>query len=116
MNPIPTKILIFGSTLSQSFDFLDNIIKNINPSDILKIHRSQSNLEYKLILKDGTIYQAVRASNASRGIKCDIAYVSNDVDIDIVDNVIKACLIPSGESDKLDESMIVYYWFVNLIN
>ena len=106
MYPTPTKILIFGSTLQQSFDFLTDLIKDIDPSDILKIHKSQSNLEYKLILKDGTIYQAVRASNASRGCKCNIAYVSNDVDVDIVDYAIKACLIGNGLEDK---DRIIYY-------
>ena len=59
----------------------------------------------KVELYDGTIYQVVSASDNSRGHKCHKAYVDRYIDNEIIDCVIKPCLVWSDSS----EEQIIYF-------
>ena len=98
------KTLIFGKTKEQGIEFLENLIKNVESENIVKVQRSK--FEFSVELKDGNLYKVVSASDNARGYRCDKDYVSNEVDIDILNNVIKPLLLPS---ELPDTDRIIYY-------
>lgn len=91
------KIIVFGKTIKSAYEYLDGIVGEIQLKDV-KIYKKHM-LEYFVGLNDGTTYEVRPSSLASRGCKCNIAYVENTVDEEIVQHVIRPLLI--GENPQL---------------
>lgn len=106
-----TKYLIFGKTIYQAKQYLhNNILPNI-PTDQISRHYKSYNQE-SILLNDGTIYKVISALDHVRGNRCHKAYVSYDVNKDILDRIIKPCIIGNGLDDSeydLCEDRIIYY-------
>lgn len=52
-------------------------------------------------LEDGNTYQIVSASDNSRGHRCNIAFVDKWINQEIIDNIIKPCLLYSNEKESI---------------
>lgn len=87
------RIIIFAETKQRGIEKLDSIVKGLNPDDILRYSKSINSAFVEL--KDGTYYKVATASDSSRGNKADKVYVEKYISNDILNCIIKPCLIPS---------------------
>lgn len=98
------KYLVFAVTRKKGINFLENLIGEMKYKEIKSIRKS--NLDMIVELYDGTLYQVVSASDNSRGHKCNKAYVDTFINSEIMDCVIKPCLL---WSDLPEEEQIIYF-------
>jgi len=95
--------LIFATHRKRGIEFLENLIGEFKYKDILRFTKSSTDATVEL--KDGTIYKVVSASDNSRGCKCNKAYVESGTNKQIIDCVIRPCII----SNLSYEEQIVYF-------
>ena len=84
--------IVYGKTFEQAEIQLQKIIEDykkigIEPASIYHIRKSKNN--YSVEFPNGDYWIAVGASANSRGRTCNIAYIDRDIDIEIIECVIK---------------------------
>ena len=81
--------------------YLDELLGKIKYKEIKKVIKSREN--YIVELHNGKRYQVVSASQSSRGFRCSKAYVSKDVDKEILDCVIRPtlCVLELPENEQI---------------
>jgi NAD-dependent SIR2 family protein deacetylase len=82
--------VIFTDKMVGGMAFFDNLIQEINTKHIKKISKNPNHAYAELF--NGTVYELKTASENVRGIKCDKAYISERLDRDVVEEIIKPCL------------------------
>ena len=84
--------IVYGKTFQRAEIQLQKIIDDykkmgIEPESIYKIRKSINN--FSVEFPNGDYWIAGRASENSRGRACNIAYIDRDIDIEIVECIIK---------------------------
>lgn len=98
------RYIVFGKTQHIARYKLDEIYSDMNKDDVVKYVKSV-NCSY-IELKNGDFYETKNASDSSRGCKCDSVFVDEDINKDIIDTIIKPCLVCS----KLPQNdQIIFY-------
>ena len=86
------KGIVYGKTFKRAEIQLQKIIEDyekmgMGPENIYKIRKSVNNFSVEFL--NGDYWIAVGASENSRGRACNIAYIDRDIDIEIVECIIK---------------------------
>jgi hypothetical protein len=86
---------IFGNTIIEGKQFLDNIIGKMMYKDVESVCISKN---YSgAVLTDGTIYRVLLPKDSSRGLKIDKAYVSKSVSVEFVKEILP--FLFNGDTD-----------------
>ena len=83
--------IIWGSTLEEAKEELTRLKHNYLTCHRTIIHEVNSRLAGVVEFDDGDFWEARVPNEASRGIKCNISYVSRSIDPDLIDNIIAPC-------------------------
>lgn len=98
------KILIFGITIRNAINKLEEILSDMRYGDVFNVRRTSNDMSVELF--NGDIYKTVTASQYARGYKCHKAYIQNGIDKEIHDCVILPTLC---RSDLPKEEQVVYF-------
>lgn len=85
-----TKIGVFYKSDNWMKGWFDDFLKNIDPACISSISKSSS--QVRVYLKDGTQIISYPATDSSRGVALDKAFVEYGVSDEIIERIIKPCL------------------------
>ena len=83
--------IIWGNTLEEAKEELTRLKHNYLTCHRTIIHEVNSRLAGVVEFDDGDFWEARVPNEASRGIKCNISYVSRSIDPDLIDNIIAPC-------------------------
>ena len=83
--------IIWGSTLEEAKEELTRLKHNYLACHRAITHEVDSPLAGVVEFDDGDFWEARVPNEASRGIKCNISYVSRSIDPDLIDNIIAPC-------------------------
>ena len=90
-------IIVYGKTAQIASMRLQSMLDDMKYGDILKVRKSINNMAVEL--KNGDYYTTAITSDNSRGTRCQIAYVPENVDQEFLDNIVYPCLI--GEHSEV---------------
>ena len=83
--------IIWGSTLEEAKEELTRLKHNYLACHRTITHEVNSPLAGVVEFDDGDFCEDRVPNEASRGIKCNISYVSRSIDPDLIDNIIAPC-------------------------
>lgn len=83
--------IIWGNTLEEAKEELTRLKHNYLACHRTITHEVNSRFAGIVEFDDGDFWEARVPSEASRGIRCNISYVSRSVDPDLIDNIIAPC-------------------------
>lgn len=95
---------IFGSTYEIGWAFLNGLSQSFSKKDILRIVKMAG--RFSIEMNDGTIYQVIHATEASRGNRFGKVYVDSRINRDIINTVIRPSV---WIFDKKEEDCIIYF-------
>lgn len=98
-------IIIYGITKERAYEKLQTILDNLRYGDVLKVKKSK--YEFEVILKDGTRYRAITASDSARGNKWQFAYIDTLIDDEVINNIVFPSFY-NCEKSRLEESYLCY--------
>ena len=81
--------IVYGKTIERAEIQLEKIIEDYKRMSIEPetIHKIRNNFSVEFL--NGDYWIAVGASDSARGRACNIAYIDRDIDIEIVECIIK---------------------------
>jgi hypothetical protein len=94
------KYVVVAQTIDRAREYLKYLVGEIQYKYIYKV--TDSKYEMIVEMKNGDIYQTIPASQSSRGHRFNKAYVEEGVDQEIIDCIIRPCLIG-------DDSELIYF-------
>ena len=83
--------IIWGSTLEEAKEELTRLKHNYLACHRAITHEVDSPLAGVVEFDDGDFWEARVPNEASRGMRCNISYVSRSIDPDLIDNIIAPC-------------------------
>lgn len=83
--------IIWGSTLAEAKEELTRLKHNYLVCHREVIHEVNSPLAGVVEFDDGDFWEARVPNEASRGIRCNISYISRLIDPDAIDCIIAPC-------------------------
>lgn len=83
--------IIWGNTLEEAKEELTRLKHNYLACHRTITHEVNSPLAGVIEFDDGDFWEARVPNEASRGIRCNISYVSRSIDPDLIDNIIAPC-------------------------
>ena len=83
--------IIWGNTLEKTKEELTRLKHNYLACHRIITHEVNSRLAGVVEFDDGDFWEARVPNEASRGIRCNISYVSRSIDPDLIDNIIAPC-------------------------
>ena len=83
--------IIWGNTLEEAKEELTRLKHNYLACHRTITHEVNSRLAGVVEFDDGDFWEARVPNEASRGIRCNISYVSRFIDPDLIDNIIAPC-------------------------
>ena len=83
--------IIWGDTLAEAKDELTRLKHNYLVCHREVIHEVNSPLAGVVEFDDGDLWEAKAVDGKHRGIKCNISYISSNIDKELVDTIIMPC-------------------------
>jgi len=100
------KNLIFGKTIEQGNEFLDNLIGEFKYKEVQEYRKNrEGNIA---ILTNSDIYKVVASNSSLRGQRCHRAYIQNGINQEIIDEIILPRII--AFESPLKENETIVYW------
>lgn len=90
------KIVVFGNTKELATRKLEEILNNIQYSKVKDVRKSRFDMRAEL--HNGDTYQVSSASDSSRGMRFNIAYVDRNITLDFLNQVIRPNLLIKEDS------------------
>ena len=97
------KGIVWGKTFTSAIDKLDQIVAQYEQLHIYPIRIIKSKNEYSIVYENGDYWRACLVNTSSRGYKCNISYIDNN----IPNEIIKTIILPS--TTCLPYQGIIYY-------
>lgn len=85
---------IYYKTFEWAQFVYDKLLKYFKDLDCLAHASVEKNGFGFIVLKNGVIYQILRADETSRGYKNNIVYMQDGIDDDIIDTIIEPSIMP----------------------
>lgn len=87
---LANKIVVFGSTKELATRRLEEILNDIQYGKVKDVRKSRFDMRAEL--HNGDTYQISSASDSSRGMRFNIAYVDRNITLGFLNEVIRPCL------------------------
>lgn len=83
------KGIVYGATVERSLEKLKEIEEAYNNIGIETINRKASTHNVYITFANGDYWYSCRASESSRGMACNVAYIDYNIPTEIVNTIIK---------------------------
>ena len=85
------KGIVWGKTFTSAIDKLDQIAAQYEQFHIYPIRIIKSKNEYIITYENRDYWRACCVNTSSRGYKCNISYIDNNIPNEIIETIILPC-------------------------
>ncbi len=82
------KGIVWGRTLTSAIDKLDQIATQYEQLHIYPVSIIKSKSEYTIIYENGDYWRVCLGAAFSRGYRCNISYIDNNIPNEIIETII----------------------------
>lgn len=81
-------IIFYKSSYTKALEKLEEIIDNYKKLDYSIIQHKRSSIDSSVLFSNGDYWQIKPASQGTRGLACNIAYIERGIEKSIIDTII----------------------------
>ena len=89
MNRQGIRGIVWGKSLERALSKLEQIKSNYTYADIEVVKEQKNHLSHCILFSNGDEWYAVRAAESQRGRRCNVSFIDDMIDTEIVNTVIR---------------------------